>query len=212
MKRNQISLFTIMLTLTLFTASNIYSLWVLNGPPPPTNNDDNKTTQSITNGAANFLQSYSNILILLNESELSEAVGFNFYIARTAANKALISLKYSREQYMQALLVMKSANFESSAIQKLQEFDYDKLVEYRQLNPCIMNRVSGFLSKGDLAGLFEKALKDMDATIDNLSPIRNCLQQDIIPDLEDLRKLYQQYSDFMTFGYYCSLVFSEIKK
>jgi hypothetical protein len=212
MKRSQISILTIMLTVTLFTVKNLHPTWVLNGTPPPTDSDDNKATQSITNGAANFLQSYANILILLNESELSEQVGFNFTTARTAVNKALKSLISSREQYMQTFLEMRQVNFESSAIQKLKEFDYNNLVENRQLNPCVMNRVSWFLGKGDLVGLFEKVVKDLDDTIINLSVVRSCLQQDIIPDLEDLRRLYQQYSDFMTFGYYCSLVFSEIKK
>jgi hypothetical protein len=210
MKRTKISLFTIMLILTLFTASGLHSTWVFNGTPPPTNDDDNNNT--IINAASSFLHSYSNVLLLLQESELNTAIGFNFSRTKPAVETALNNLKYSRKEYARVLEIMKTACIDSSAVERLKDFDYGRFTSARRLNPCIMNIVSGFLSKGDLVGLFEKVVKDLDDTIINLSTIRNCLQQDIIPDLEDLRRLYQQYSDFMTFGYYCSLVFSEIKK
>jgi hypothetical protein len=188
----------------------VYATWIANGGESGEGKDESGSL--IIEGASNFLQSYSNILMLLNESELSSTSGFDFTIARSAVDTAAIKLKNSREKYSQALLLMKQAEYSSFFIQGLKDFHYDKFVEERHLNPCTMQHVSTYLSKGDVIGVYEKAIKDLDVLHAKLAIIRAFIHSNEVPGLEDLQTLYQHYSDFMAFGYYCSLVFYEVKK
>jgi hypothetical protein len=196
--------------LIVFTVSYVNAAWVFNGGD---SGDGKENTGSlIIDGAANFLQSYSNILLLLNESELSPTMGFDFSIAGSYVDTAIRKLKVSREKYALALWEMKQTTFSSLIIQKLIDFDYDKLVEERDLNPCTMKQVSVYLSKGDVSGLYERAVKDLDALLMKLTTVQAYIRKNVVPEIEDLRALYQQYSGFMQSGYYSSLIFSEVSK
>jgi len=208
MKKSIIS--SVFVFIILLITCPMYAAWVLNGGE--SNDDKDQSGSLIIDGASNFLQSYSNILMLLNESELSLTIGFDFAIAGSAVDTAAIKLKNSRDKYSTALMLMKQATYSPSFIQGLKDFNYDIFVEERRLNPCPMQHVSIYLSKGDVIGVYEKAIKDLDELQAKLAIIRASIHNNEVPDLEDLRTLYQHYSDFMAFGYYCSLVFYEVKK
>lgn len=208
MKKSMLS--SVFVISILLVTCPVYATWIANGGE--SGDGKGESGSLIIDGASNFLQSYANILMLLNESELSSTIGFDFAVARSAVDTAAIKLKNSREKYLQALLLMKQATYSSSFIQGLKDFHYDKFAEEHHLNPCIMQRVSTYLSKGDVIGVYENVIKDLDVLQDKLAIIRAFIHSNEVPELEDLRALYQHYSDFMAFGYYCSLVFYEIKK
>lgn len=208
MKKSMLS--SVFVISILLITCPVYATWILNGGESGEGKDESGSL--IIDGASNFLQSYANILVLLNESELSSTIGFDFAVARSAVDTAAIKLKNSRENYSQALLMMKQAAYSSSFIQGLKDFNYDKFIEERHLNACTMHQVSTYLSKGDVIGVYEKAIKDLDVLQAKLAIIQAFIHSNEVPELEDLRTLYQHYSDFMAFGYYCSLVFYEAKK
>ena len=52
---------------------------------------------------------------------------------------------------------------------------------------------------------------DLNRLLKSVSGVREDIKNHISPGIEDLRTIYQQYSDFIQFGYYSSLVFAEIR-
>lgn len=200
----------IVISILLLTCP-MYAAWILNGGDS-SGDGESQGIGLIEDGASNFLQSYWNILMLLNESELSSTKGFDLAIARRVVDTAVIKLKTSRGKYSQALLLMKQTTYSPTFIQGLKDFDYDRFVEERHLNAYTMQSVSTYLSKGDVIGVYEKAIEDMNALQAKLAIIQYFIHCKEVPGLESLRALYQNYSGFMDFGYYCSLVFYEIKK
>lgn len=210
MKRLIIFVITIIAILSLI--SNVHAAWVLNGSPPCRGCEKNDHNVLIVEGASNFLQSYSQIFLLLNESELSSNNGFDFLKAKTAVDLALTKIIESKKYYSSALQCDENEVNNLPIIEKLKIFDYDRLIASRQLNPCVMEKITYFLLKGDLAGMYDKIIKDLENMTACLLPIKESIENNIIPDIENLRSLYQKYSDFMLLGYYSSLIFYEIRK
>lgn len=165
----------------------------------------------IVEGASDFLQSYSQILLFLNESELSSKTGFNFSKAGAIADTALIKLIEAKKNYSGYLQCLEQTVISKEYIDCLIVFDYNALVEKRNLAPCVMDKVVFFLKKGDVKGLFYEYVNRMEELRVILEIVAGSIKNSIIPDIEILRSLYQKYSELMTMGYYSSLVFSALK-
>jgi hypothetical protein len=201
--------FSFILSIVLFFAIQTNAAWVGNDTPPCQCRGDNDFV--IVEGSSNFLQSYSQIFILLNESELGTTVGFDFSKAENAINMALKKLIKAKECFLQYTQCIERSGISEESKSKLIGFDYYEITEKRDLNPCIMEKVSFYLSKGDVAGFFNKLVIDMEIMSLTLQKVKQIIQKNTIPDIEDLRTLYQKYSEVMQMGYYSSLVFKEIK-
>lgn len=208
MKRNSLLLLLAVFVLLVFSAAD--AAWVLNGGPPCVGCSDNDANDLIVEGASNFLQSYSQFFLLLNESELSAKSEIDSLKAEALVLAALNKIKKSKEYYASAFQCGENTSYNLTTIESLKNFDYDGLVALRKLNPCIMENVSGFLSKGDLTGFYNKVFSDMDKIIVKLSFVHDVVGKGSMPGIEVLRELYQDFNDFMTLGYYSSIVFSEI--
>lgn len=210
MKRHKI----VLVTLLVFMITNLNGAWWANEFPCLYQNSS-QCESLVVQGASNFLQSFSNFYLFLNESELNskyETTGFDFVKANSAIENTLNNLVVSRENLSQLLSLLRKGNAESNAIQKLKSFNYEALILNRKLHPVVMDRLKYFLSRGDLEGFLEEILSDLDSMIGHSVKIQYSIQNNKIPSLNDLRVLFQEFSDCMLFGYYASLVFSEIKE
>ena len=208
----KIFLVIVMLMVFFFHAD---AVWVLNDPPPGCVGCEKTVYQdesALILGAANLLQSYSDFLLLLNESELSALKGFDSVLAESFASTALAKLEVAQYNYYESITILSSRNFDETLIAKLVDFDYESFRILNELHSETMYRVAYYLSHGDVVGTYEAAYKDIGKMITNLSPILADLRVGVTPKLDKLQKVYQQYSDIMQFGYYVSLVFAEIRK
>lgn len=165
----------------------------------------------VIDGASYFLRSYSDIFLLLNESEAGLKTGFNLDRAHQQVQSALSMVLLSRSSYSRALVAIRSMDFDPGWMQALKAFDYQGLAAARHLHPIVMDRVAGFLKSGDVIGLYQQFMDDLKTMSTSLLNIDKDAKKGIVPGMETLRTLYQDYSDFMLFGYYTSLVFSEIE-
>lgn len=208
----KIFLVIVMLMVFFFHAD---AVWVLNDPPPACVGCEKTVYQdesALILGAANLLQSYSDFLLLLNESELSSLKGFDFVRAESFASTALAKLEVAQYNYYNSITILSSRNFDEILIAKLVDFDYESFRTLNELQSETMYRVAYYLSHGDVVGTYEAAYKDIGKMISSLSPILVDIRMGVIPKLDKLQKVYQQYSDIMQFGYYASLVFAEVRK
>lgn len=165
----------------------------------------------IVDGASAFLQSYANILLLLNESELSSKYGFNFSSSGAIVDLALTKLSEAKKNHLGYLQCLEQITISKDYIDALIGFDYKALVEKRNLDPYVMGKVTVFLKKGDIKGFFYDSVNRMEELRIILLAIDGNIKNSIIPDMETLRSLYQKYSELMTMGYYSSLVFLGVK-
>ena len=216
MKRTKISLLA---TLLIFTIINLNGAWYANWPPPPQppplNQESDSVNKLIVDGASNMLRAYSLFILIINESEISLKGNFNFLKTKAIIEDTIDILNSSKAKYTKFLSLieeMQISNIYYEELEKLKKFEYDNMTSSRNLHPLIMERVKHYLQEGNLIYFFEKISKDIEDIEKRLNQIKYSVQNNIIPDKEILRSLYQNYTDCMLFGYYASLVFSEIKE
>jgi hypothetical protein len=173
--------------------------------------ENNDLSGLIVKGASHFIQAGHAIFSLLNEAEMSGIGGFSFLKAPKAAESAAEHLEIARTTYIQTLSIIKEMNFDQELVCRLKEFDYQGFAALKKLHPDVMERVASLMSQGNIMTVYEKAPRDIEGILNTLSPIANTIQQGIVPKIEDIRTLYLQYSDNMLFGFYVSMVFSEIQ-
>jgi hypothetical protein len=164
----------------------------------------------IVDGAANFLDSYSCFLRLLKESEISRGP-IDYQKAKELIDSLAPYLEAAKENYAAAFSLMKGSSLDPAKLQTLETFDYDGFAAGRRLHSDGMNQVAAFLVKGDIKGVYRKIIDDLGGLLKGIGAVREGIKNHTSPGMEDLRTLYQQYSDLMQFGYYSSLVFAEIK-
>jgi hypothetical protein len=205
----------LVLIVLVFAVSQINAAWWSNDPRLcPTCEKSTGIVSSddvIMEGASAFLQSYANILLLLNESELSSKYGFNFSSSGAIVDLALAKLSEAKKNHLSYLQCLEKITISKDYIDALVNFDYKALVEKRNLDPCVMDKVAFFLKKGDIKGFFYESVNRMEELRIILSAIDGDIKNSIVPDIETLRSLYQKYSELMTMGYYSSLVFFGVK-
>ncbi len=171
-------------------------------------------------GAANFIESYSHLFHLLKVSELGTIRDFDFLSAEVALDAAAENLllaiedftTYSNclEEAFTTLPVYKNTDF-NPMYKKIATFDYENLIARKKLDPWRMGKVSTYLARGDVKGLFRHFVTEMKAIHVLLKKVRVNVSQELKPEMEDLRAMYQKYSVLMDMGYYSSLVFQEVK-
>ena len=203
---------TILLVLLIVSFSVYLGAWiVLNGIPPRVSGVDNVVLEDLTvDGASLFLQSNAEALLLLNEMEISDRGGFNFFVAQRLTDSAIEKLENARQKYQRIVDLGGKVPLEGSARVKLSGFDYNGLAVTEDLNREMMKRVGAYLSRGDLPGLYRKNMQNVDLILGVLYSIRNDLEQGKLPDIQVFWKVLRLYTDSILFGNYATLVFGQI--
>ncbi len=209
-KLNVLSVLVVVMIGALCLTSPLQAAWVGNDGGGG-GKSGSRAEEFIIQGASYYLQSYSDFLLLLNESETGLIKGFDLTRAQQVIESGLDKLRVSEENYLLALAIIKKTVFDEAWLKALSAFDYERLAAERHLYPQVINQVAAFLTKGDVAGLYQQMADNLEGMITNLQALKEKAQEGILPGMEALRTLYRQYSDFMTSGYYASLVFSTVK-
>jgi len=201
----------LVLAVLALTPSSLQAAWVGNDLEGSGGEKSSQTEGFIIDGASYFLQSYADILLILNESEIGLKNGIHgervFQLVETARDKLETAIK----QYSLALALIKKTVFSETWLQTLKTFDYEGLAAARHLHPDVMQQVSAFLSNCDVVGLYQRLLDNMKKLQTQLQEMAKNAPNGILPGMEQLRTLYQLYSDSMLLGYYTSLALSTIK-
>jgi hypothetical protein len=163
------------------------------------------------NAASNFLQSNADVLLFLNEVEVSEINGFNYVRSLELIGSAIEKLEKARTDY-EGMVVMSDGPGDPPcdkmvANGKLRTFDYEGLVAKEGLNKEVMSLAASFLVKGDIAGVYKKMLTEVDLILADLYAMRDTLKKEVQPDLASCWTLLHRYSDAILFGNYVTLVF-----
>lgn len=156
--------------------------------------------QYVVEGAGYYLQSYSDMLLLLNRVEMSGTHGLNYEEAQTIINSAIEQLERAKTAYFGLKTLAAVTPYNPEVINLLVTFDYKSFQEEKGLNPSIFARVEAFLSKGDVTGVYDQLYEDVNAILGKLYNVKNSLDKNGFPVLEELWRINQLFSDSISFG------------
>ena len=165
----------------------------------------------IIEGAAYFLKSHSNYLLFLQKIELSDLTGMDYSDLRAVLNSAIGDMNAAKVKYTLLKEEADNTPYNSAVIQVLIAFDYDKFQEERGLIPLIFNDVKGYLKNGDLRGVYARELSGALDILTLLELIKEAIDADRLPAMNDLWRLNQKYGEALYFGQYVAEVFANIQ-
>ena len=164
----------------------------------------------IVEGAGYFLNSHSNFQAFLSRVEMSEINGADFNELREILYKTIEDMEKAREAYYNLKIKADNTPYKENVIDELRAFDYDSFREANGLIPLIFEKVKGYLSKGDVRGVYANGLSNTETILEKLYTVKESVDADQFPDIKDLWRLSQFYSENQGFGQYTSEVFRTI--
>jgi len=225
-KKNLLKIFSLIVIL-LVAYTYVHAIIALNYPPI-IYGDKSDQNDLIIEGTSMFLQSNSDILLLLNEVEIAEIKAFDFDYAFKLTESAIFKLGNARVHYLDAInfkiICDEKGEAESYAkfgyesfeernhinAESYAKFDYKLFAKKNHLNKEIMDEVSEFLKKGDVTGVYEKSINDMDSILSTLKEIKKGILMKQKPDIKLFWSLLQKYNILGLYGNYATLVFYSI--
>lgn len=194
----------------VFLKTSIHALLWVNDIVPVFEDPDGQKKQEIEthviSGASFFLQAQSFANLLLYEYELSGKQSFNNEKALQYTETAINLLENARDQYVSAMGIGESVGYSAVKIPRLRSFDYNAFIIENRLNKDIAKKVQGYLSSGDILGIYQQAANDITAILNTLYSIREALKVGEKPGIHLFWKLLQQYSESSLFGNYATLM------
>lgn len=163
----------------------------------------------VITGAANFLKSYSNFLLLLSHAELGVK---DLQIGKKYLETAIVSLENAINIYEDLKQKAEISANKQSIIDDLKEIDYDNLKKKNRLIETIFESVKGYLKKGEIPETYKIMLSDCNTILKTLKILQEEMNKGIFPGKSKLWDINHSYSESMFFGQYVARVFSEIIK
>jgi len=179
-----------------------------NDIPPVFGPGEARTMEDLTvEGTSDFLQSNADVFMLLSEVEVGYGGNFEFNRSIVLTDAAISKLERSRRKYLELIGKAKSAAYVPKMISALKTFNYRKLVSSNGLNQQIMAIVKGYLTNGDIRGLYKRHVNSIDTILGKLYSVRNQLREGNLPVIDTFWSLLHQYSDALLIGNYSTMVF-----
>ncbi len=164
----------------------------------------------IVEGAGYLLTSYSGMATFLSRVETAELTGTEYSGLREILYRTIIDMEKAKNAVYLLKLTADRTPYHKPVIERLLMFDYAGFQQKRNLNADIFSGVGGFLSVGDVRGLYGKCLKDMDKILDQLYRLKSVVEADRFPEISSLWSLNHDYATLMLFGQYTSQVFESL--
>jgi hypothetical protein len=212
-----ISLITISIIFLVFTV-NIHALMIANesdgaySPPPPSPNGMASISsitlrQLIAYGGGHFFKSAGQINQFFCLVESSEITGPDYKTLQKNLNAAIYYMAQARDTYLQLKNLASVTPYNQEVIYKLLTFNYDSFQEENGLFPVIFEKVKGFLAAGNVTGIYCEFYSYTGHILDLLYTLKKDVDSEIFPDISNIWKVNQKYSEVKLFGQYVAMVF-----
>jgi hypothetical protein len=194
----------------VFLKTSIHALLWVNDIVPVFDDGEGLKKQEIEShvisGASFFLQAQSYASLLLNEYELSGKQPFSVEKALKYTETSINLLENARDQYVSAYGIGESVGYSVVKISRLRSFDYNAFIIENRLNKDIAKKVQGYLSSGDIVGIYQQAANDITAILTTMYIIRKSLKINEKPGVHLYWNLLQQFSESSLFGNYATMM------
>jgi hypothetical protein len=163
-------------------------------------------------GAGYYLNAHSDSLALLNRIELSEIIGIDYSECKNLVDRALNNIKNAKETYSLLIEVAEITPYNQLVISKLKSFDYDSYLNEHALNSLIFKDVEDYLKNGDIRGVHKRIYYDVIEIENLLISIKDEISLNKMPELSNLWKLNEKFSDTLIYGGYVARVFFNLDR
>ena len=157
-----------------------------------------------------FLTSHSDYQDFLNRVEMSDIKGIDYKELRELIYSAIDNMEKAREAYVNLKTASEKIPYHQEMIDQLMKFDYDGFRVKNGLLEPIFSKIKNLLGKGDIVGLDNAVLANMDAILIKLYEVKAAVDKDLAPEIGLLWRTTQAYFEAQLFGQYMSEVFSDI--
>jgi hypothetical protein len=169
--------------------------------------DGNKSVNSqiktlVILGAGHFLKSHADFQLFLNKIELSELTGPNYDEWQGILNSAITGMESARAAV---------TPYNQEVIERLKSFDYPGFMEKKNLTRQVFKQVENLLSQGNVTGVYEKIFLDTGVILEGLYRVKQEIDQNLFPGINNLWDLNRLYSNSLFFGQYTAMLFKAIK-
>jgi hypothetical protein len=178
--------------------------------PPDGEKSNSGIRRYVIEGAAYFLNAYSQITLFLNKIELSEIQGTDYNELQEIINRAAADMNAAKETYTTLKQIADITPYNQDVIAALADFDYQDFMEKNNLDGYVFEKVKNYLKKGDIRGIYDQSLLDTVEILNYLTTINTAVDAGKFPVLSDLWNLNQICSQSLLLGQYTSMIFHEI--
>lgn len=166
----------------------------------------------IVQGAGYSLTAQSETLKFLNRIEMSEISGIDFNELQEIIEAAADKMDMAKGVYWLLKVTADHTPYNPEVIEKLAAFDYQGFQTRHGLIGPIFAEVTNFLKNGDIRGLYARMLDDAAALSGRLHGIKSMVDTGQFPEIYDLWRLNQEFSESLLLGQYAAEVFFQLDK
>lgn len=167
--------------------------------------------QYLVEGGGCYLNSYSDMMILLNRVEMSVISGVNHEELQGILNSAIDHLEHAKSSYLNLCNLAEITPYNQDIIVLLMNFDYSVFKKEYGLNADIFKKVEELLNKGDIRGVYKRLYDDVCNILMQLYSLKENVDKDSFPKVSDLWRINQNFSQSILFGQYVAEVFYKMK-
>jgi len=164
----------------------------------------------IIEGAGYMLKGHSDYLLFLNRIELSELQGTDYNELRIILEKTIANLEQASGTYRELYRRASSTPYNPAVIEKLKAFDYYGFQREMGLTPSVFSEVRGYLSAGNVDGIYYRISTRVDSILKRLYIIKGMVENGRFPDISNVWRAGQDFSENFLFGQYVAEVFNKI--
>jgi hypothetical protein len=165
----------------------------------------------IISGAAYFLDGNSTYLLFLNRIETTtDMANVNYVELKEILNNAIDKMTQAYSTYDMLVLKANSTPYKQSFIDKLTDLNYTSFAKGRGVTGSCWDDCAALLENGNVRGVFTRLSDNTAIILDRLNMIKGSLDANQFPDLGQMWRLNQLYSETMLFGQYSAEIFYEV--
>ena len=169
------------------------------------------TPKPIIEGAGYVLDARAAVSTFMNRFEMAELTGTDYAGMREGLSDAIENLEKAKFIYMFIEFLAANTAYNEPVIERLKVFDYDGFQKQWGLYPNVFDRVKGYLSRGDVRGVWAEVSKDIDLLLLRLYALKSSVTTYKLPNVQSVWQLNQVFSDNFFFGQYFAMVMYEVK-
>jgi len=166
----------------------------------------------IANGGGQFLKSAGYFNLFISEYELSEISGLNLEALDCHLENAIDNMTRAYSTYYRLKKLAASTPYNQTVINWLIEFDYYGFQKKFVLIPSIVDKVQFYLSSGDVRGVYREFHDQTGQILDLLYNLKKDIDSGNLPNLSNVWRLNQKFSELKIFSQYVAEVFFKLKE
>ncbi len=168
--------------------------------------DKEKIEQNVVVGASNFLSSHATFSLFLAEYEKSSNQPADLEKMHSHLAETIALLEISKDFYIRAREIGARIGYIEKKTGWFRAYNYENIIVNHSLKPEIALQVKSFLATGDILGVYQKNISNIDNLIERLTKIQLGIAKKVKPKVEIIWKIMEEYSDTLKFGTYSTIM------